>query len=221
MKIGLDLDGTILDIQFRQSYLLKTIAGFFGIKLDPEEIWTLKRTGLSNQKILELNNVNDFKVKTICNMWSRDIETLPWLSIDRLLPGVVDALESAKESGNSLYLITARSNEHNLHCQIRNLRIEKYFSRIHVVSQHDKIQKKASFLKSENIFVFIGDTEADYASAIQSKVKFVAVISGQRSHQSLRNFGVEAIVPNLSVAIQQICTEPKTSGIKVDHDYRH
>ena len=83
---------------------------------------------------------------------------------------------------HDLILITARKNKGNCERQLQFLKINKYFSKIYIVDNTDKVSNaKAEILIKDNASLMVGDTEIDRQAADIAKIKFHPVYNGFRN----------------------------------------
>lgn len=180
MKIAIDLDGTIVTCRERQMSLLMALAKAHSVEIDADRVWYLKRNGLNNQKSLLACNISSLKVNLICKKWESLIETFPWLYFDKLIDGVVDALLDCRSDGNTLHLLSARSNPSYGFLQLKTLGIQILFDSIHFVSPNIP-HAKVLVLKKLSPKYYIGDTERDYDDALMSNTIPILVSTGMRN----------------------------------------
>lgn len=179
VRIGLDLDGTLLECRQRQMTLLQVRAKACAVDIDADSFWNLKRNGLSNRAALSNFGVSATASRSICSGWEHSIEDFPWLSFDRLLPGVAEVLMRWREIGNTLHLVSARRNRCNAMQQLHALGLNIFDSVIFVNPL--KLGAKIAALSDLRPDIYIGDTERDYDDAIQAGVCPLLVSSGLRA----------------------------------------
>lgn len=187
MKIGLDLDGTLITCKEKHVSLMAIIAKAFSIELDIEIYWALKKEGHSNFSALEVMGLNKFLVDKLNKQWCISIENLEWGNFDSLFPDTIIALDSMKSLGYSLHLISARNAKNIAFQQLRHLNLLHFFDSIDFVS-NVRNEKKSFFMQKQNIDIYIGDTEADFESAKSSGVECFLVTSGMRSDKYLSDY---------------------------------
>ena len=202
MKLAFDLDGTLIAGEQRQIYLLKAISSKYGFKLDYHDIWSQKREGKNNFSCLVDLGVEREIVSKICSQWVSDVESSYWLSLDTPFLDTYQVLNSLKNKKIDVSIITARKNELNMLCQLRNLGLARFFSNIYCVNPANAIADKALILRSNRFTGFIGDSEVDVQSSSYAEVKFCAVSTGQRSKDFLLNNGATSVQNSLSKALK-------------------
>ncbi|WP_202758967.1 HAD family hydrolase [Delftia acidovorans] len=196
MKIGLDLDGTILDCKLRQTQVLAALCRACAVSLDTEQYWLLKREGCSNRDALARMGVDELRVDAIVALWEHAIEDMCWLGFDFPLLHAVDTLHRWRESGHSLHLLSARRNHANARQQLRVLGLDCFTS----VDFVDPFQAhaKRSALSRLCPDVYIGDTERDAQCARAAAVQPILVSSGLRSEKYLRTTGNWPVMSRLA-----------------------
>ena len=191
MRIGFDLDGTLLTCENRQSAVLRACAQSCGIKLNTSAVWKLKREGLSTYKALLVHGLDPSVADIVVRRWHRDIESPSWQLLDSLIDGVRPVLSELNKNGHSLFLLTARSRAELVDHTLRRNSIRQHFDDVVIVSAETVIvQEKAAAIKREKAEIFVGDTESDYMAAKLAGVRFAAVDTGQRSRAFLFGSGV-------------------------------
>lgn len=179
MKIGIDLDGTILTCKEKQMSLLNAKLKPYNLKLDLELIWNLKRTGLNNKDILD-NLIKDQNiVYKICKSWILEIESIHWLYYDKIIKGSIEKIDKWIMDGHTVHLISARNNKLSAYNQLFFNRINVKFSTIQFVNPLIKNAKSIIF-KELDLDCYIGDTENDVLSANIAGIKSFSVLSGMR-----------------------------------------
>ena len=185
--IALDLDGTLLTCEPRQSAVLQAACVRNGATIGLAQVWQLKRSGKSTLDAMQTLGMPSASATRISSDWMVMIEEPQWLALDSILPGVRPWMDAIKGSGGQLQLITARRRPEFLRPQLRNLGLESLFSWVHCVSEGSVAKSKANFLQLTGAQLFIGDTESDALAAKTAGCSFAAVTTGQRSEEFLRN----------------------------------
>ena len=190
MNYAFDLDGTLITARQRQMTLLQAVARRIDVPIIENVIWQKKREGISTQAALLEMGVNEEKAIEIARAWLQDIETPYWLSLDTLFDDTLKVLDSFRESGEALILLTARQNKRLLLQQLKRLGIREYFTGVECVSPFDAVNEKAKILSQQAFAGFVGDSETDFAAAKRSGISFYAVSTGQRSPTFLAGLGM-------------------------------
>lgn len=201
MIFALDLDGTLITAEERQSLLLKAIAKRYCVILDASKIWRKKREGFNNIVTLSALGLDKSLARRIDIIWKDNIETPFWLSIDTLFQDTISNLQNLTRSGHQLILITARQNEILMTNQINRLGIARFFCEIYCVSPCNSLNLKSDALRRAQADCFIGDSETDFNSAKVANVPFYGVCTGQRSETFLKSIGVDSVSKTLSLAV--------------------
>lgn len=196
MKIGLDLDGTLLDCKPRQTKLLAALCRACTVDIDLEQYWRLKRFGCSNRMALRHLGVGEKHADAIAALWEHAIEDTSWLGFDPVLPGVPETLHRWRDQGYSLHLLSARRNQTNARQQLRALGLD-CFDRVDFVDPFEARAKQSALIRLHPD-VYIGDTERDAQCADAAGVSPILLSSGLRDEMHLRRCGNWPIVPRLA-----------------------
>ncbi|MDW8336510.1 MAG: hypothetical protein RMK34_06010 [Tepidimonas sp.] len=184
-RLILDFDGTLTDCRRRQVVVARVIGRAFGIDIDPDRFWGMKRTGYSTLRIFSAFGIPDGDAKSMSDLWVLQIEGLPWLAYDRLWDGIRDDLLMVKLRGWEIVLLSARRSVCRLRWQLETLGLSGLLDRTIVVDPGQAVAKKAEALKKWIPNVYIGDSEADLMAAKMAGVQFIGVVCGQRSREFL------------------------------------
>ena len=195
--IALDLDGTLITCEPRQSAVLRAACIRNGICADVAAVWRLKRSGKSTLQALEILGTPTPLASKVAADWIAMIEEPQWLALDSAFPGTHPWLTAVKESGHQLQLITARRRAEFLRPELRNLGLESFFSWIHCVSEGAVSSAKANHLQHSGARLFIGDSESDALAAKYAGCPFAAVSTGQLSEEFLQGAVGAGIHPSL------------------------
>lgn len=202
MNIFFDLDGTLLDISKRYYQVhaeAAKIANFS--KISFKKYWSLKKQGLSEDKILKTNpRGKSFKLYEKVRI--ELLEEKEFLKLDKpffWVPRLLNKLFLQK----SLFIVTVRRSRKNLHNQLKNMKIDKVFkdvlsssSNTNPILAKEKLIEAAGFSNKD---IIIGDTEVDIIIAQKLGIKSVAVLSGIRTSKYLRKFNPDFLVKNAFV----------------------
>lgn len=196
MKIGLDLDGTLLDCRARQVGLMATLARATGLQLDAARYWQLKRDGLSNRDALGRMGMAPDIAAALCGLWERAIEDVAWLAWDRVLPGVHATLRRWREQGHTLHLVSARRIPVHAEQQLHVLGLGGFASLAFV--DPARADAKHHVLERLQAGLYIGDTERDGHCARAAGTVPVLVACGLRSRMYLQGAGDWTVLDNLA-----------------------
>lgn len=196
MRIGLDLDGTVISCAERQTALMQAAARQMGCSFDAQDFWSLKRDGNSNRAALRMLQIPPEAAASMSAIWASNIEALQWLAFDR--PMVASAqLQGIRRRGHSLHLITARRNVVHARQQLQRLAILDAVDSLTVVSPFDPAPAKAAALRAHACDVYIGDSEVDQAACRLAGIAMCGVASGMRSRAYLDACGVTKLWADL------------------------
>jgi pyrophosphatase PpaX len=192
-ELFVDLDGTIVDAKIRQYSIYKSCMNNMNcLSLEIEKYWKLKR---QKTKIQELLAASDESADAclFLDLRSSMIKDSGLYELDELIPGVPDALESLSKNFR-LKLLTARKNFEVTKQQLKKFLIDEYFEEIICCGQTNK---EEVLLSSKNKTVLIGDTEHDIISAKKAGCLSVAVTSGIREAEVLKNYKPDYVFDSL------------------------
>ena len=196
--IAFDLDGTLITCKQRQCAVLFAILSRHEINnIDIEIIWTKKNNGFSTWKALVSQGLDKDLADKILLEWVNEIEFWNWLSLDSLFADVYRVFHRIKKNGFKILLVTARQKPVFAQMQMDSLGLSNFIDYAIIVNPLFKLAEKAKILKQFSPMVFIGDTETDYYSAIESAIPFVGISHGQRSEAFLKKSGVFYVINNL------------------------
>jgi phosphoglycolate phosphatase-like HAD superfamily hydrolase len=188
----LDLDGTLISCEPRQSAVLAAVLRRRRLEVDLTQVWGLKRKGASTERALALAGLPEATAQTVAKDWGTRIEEPGWLALDKVLPGVLETLEAMLKKDLSLMLLTARRKAEWLPHELRRLHLARFFDCIAIVRPEAAPQEKADCLAQQRVGGFIGDTESDMRAALAAGVKFSAVSTGQRNKCFLSDIGAKS-----------------------------
>jgi phosphoglycolate phosphatase-like HAD superfamily hydrolase len=201
-RLALDLDGTLTDPAPRQLAALEAVlerhaeAG----PVDLGRFWADKRGGLSTGAALEELGVAPALAAELAADWGAAVEDVAWLELDRLLPGVAEALEALAAGGERPVILTARRHPDRVREQVAALGLLAWCGGVRVVSPAAAAEQKAAELTALGARGFVGDTESDARAAELAGCEFAAVGGGQRSPEFLRARGL-AVFDSLAAAL--------------------
>lgn len=204
MRIGLDLDGTIITCKSKQCVLMSAIVNAFGLSFSENEFWRDKRKGLNNKLALTNQGFSPNLSDKINSIWITNVEKIEWAGFDKLLEGSMNALSALRAEGHTLHLISARNNIRNAELQLKLLAIEDLFETVDFVRADPKINK-AHYFKKRKIDCYIGDTEADFRESKLAGIDFYSVLTGMRSEDFFAHLNLQnQISLDLYQAVQHI-----------------
>lgn len=187
MKLGLDLDGTLISCKQKQLALLGSILKAYGENLKLEEIWMLKRKGANNLQALLTLGVDNGLAQKITRDWCFQIEDYQWACLDTPYYGVLDTLRKLKSAGHSLHVVSARNNKINAFLQMKKYPLSGLFDSVDFVS-YRRNERKSDIFIGRKLEVYFGDTEADYMEAKAAKIDCYLMANGMRDAQFLSQY---------------------------------
>ena len=200
-RIALDLDGTLITCEARQTEVLRAAIRRRPAEVDPAAAWLAKREGASTAEALRAQGLTEPLAAEIADIWRSTVEEPAWLALDHLFPDTLAVLNQLREGGSTLLLVTARSHAHWVPIQLARLHLRELFDEVVVVPPATASVAKAGALKARRVERLVGDSEADLNAARQIGVPFVAIDRGQRSRRYLERAGATTIVSSLQEAV--------------------
>lgn len=209
--IVLDLDGPLLDIMHRHYKCysdIMTAQGYLPIPID--RYWDMKRNRVNREMLLSLSNAADIYDEFLAS-WIEKIENREYLALDRLQDGAIDVIRGWKEAGIRLLLATMRNNSTNLHWQLGELGIKRFFDEVVVAGCRQSGPAKYELIrplldsKCLDGVIWVGDTEVDIQAARELGVKACALTCGLRAEKYLASIYPDILAKNLhSLAMGQL-----------------
>jgi phosphoglycolate phosphatase-like HAD superfamily hydrolase len=199
MRIGLDLDGTIITCKEKHCILMEVVTKAYGLEFCKEQYWKDKRSGLNNTESLMRQGVTCNAAGRVNDNWIANIENIEWANFDSLIKGAFDSMVRLREQGHSLHLISSRNNVTNAFIQLQALGIKSFFSTTNFVTSVSGLIK-SDYFNRLNIDCYIGDTEVDYKESQKSNISFYPVITGMRSKDFFTNLGLNEA---LNITLEQ------------------
>ena len=222
MRIITDFDGPIMDLSDRyyhvyQLCLEKVQEPNQSIRvLTKDEFWTYKRAQISEQQVGIESGLTAAQAEIFKQLRDRTTHQLQYLSLDRVVPGAISALEQIQSSGVELIVMTLRRTC-ELNAAFDRYDIARFFPpdcRYCLADDYqkqgdikDKIQLMAqalSELKPEPNTWVIGDTETDIITAQTHNIRVTGVLSGIRDLDRLKQYQPDKIVSDLAAAVELI-----------------
>ncbi len=209
MNLALDLDGTLIGCEPRQSAVLQVVLARRGQPVDLGRAWELKRNGASTEQALVQLGLSPVVARQVAEEWRNSIEAPVWLGLDSVLGGVSEVLKDMRATGARLALITSRTRREWVPQQLERLGLSPWLDEVTVVSPENAVTRKAESLRRGSAVAFFGDTESDHRSALEADVPFFGVSCGQRSGAFLAKSGVKAVHHDLAAAWEAFRTESR------------
>jgi phosphoglycolate phosphatase-like HAD superfamily hydrolase len=182
MRIGLDLDGTLLDSRLRHIAALRKAAESLAVPLaedDAQRYLRLKCDGANGLEALKELRIPE--AESINKRWMEIIESEDMIALDHLYPDTLDALGRRQSRPKEFILVTGRQNPSAARRQISKLGLEPYFREVIVVDPQRGAASKASVTRTHDLSEVVGDTEIDLQWAQDLGVNFYASSFGFRS----------------------------------------
>ena len=200
--IIVDLDGTLLDTSSRHYAVYQSIAQEFSLPLITfKEYWNLRREGADNISVLKQSELRESDCAQAESIWLEQIESIPFLKHDRVLPRVHEWLQSWSEDVH-VTLATLRSQPETLQTQLAWYGLNACFSRILVIPhQPNPARAKADVVSQhvvDSIERWIGDSEVDMEAALMVGTTAIGVTSGMRSSRRLIEAGAVKVYESIT-----------------------
>jgi phosphoglycolate phosphatase len=202
LNLVFDLDGTLIDVSRRHhSVYTKVISEIGGIPLPYSEYWEMKKSKVRIEDILQKSSVSKNLVSDFSNKFQELIESPSYLELDQLFPFSLPTLEKLSRD-YQLFLISFRFSKEECIKELMQLKLDSFFEKIEISKNgKDPIITKTEILKrfnDSNSTIMIGDTEADILSAKNLGIISVAVLSGIRNLEKLKQLTPSYIIKNIS-----------------------
>jgi phosphoglycolate phosphatase-like HAD superfamily hydrolase len=201
LNIVFDLDGTLIDCENKQKYvlysILNTLYGIGSIAMEKLNYWwELKRNGYNTEKALTKMGFSD--ANFLANKWIESIENYSWSYLDKRFKDSLSTFEYLKANYKiNIIILTARTNTYLVCQSINYFGFAKYISELIVVNPSRVIMEKEQHLKIIKPLIYVGDSETDFTASANSNTKFVGLTRGQRSGNFLKSLGDIQIEENL------------------------
>lgn len=203
MRIGLDLDGTLVSCVERHTALMRAAARQVGQSVDTAALWLLKRSGKDNRDALRQMGLSAESIAAMAAIWSAAIESLQWLAFDRVL-AAPDTLRAAKARGHTLHVITARSIPPHARQQLARLGLLPLFDSLDIVAPTQSAIQKAAAMAHRGCELYVGDAESDRLACQKADIAFRAVSSGMRSSEYLLGLGLLEVWPDINQCMRDL-----------------
>lgn len=207
MNLALDLDGTLITCEPRQSAVLQAALASLGLRADLSQAWELKRNGASTAQALVQLGFDTALAGRVSEVWQRAIEEPVWLGLDSAPGYVSEVLHNMRAAGARLWLITARSRREWVPQQLARLGLSESLQHVTVVQAQGAATSKSAVLHKISPVAFFGDTESDWHASMAANVPFFAVATGQRSSTFLEGIGIGVVHRDLAAAWEAFISE--------------
>lgn len=202
--LGLDLDGTLISCEPKQTTLLRVAACAAGVALDAGSVWQRKRQGSSTAEALQALHLPTTVTKAILRVWLESIEEPQWLALDTVFPEAWVGLETMRRLGWELILISARRSPHWVWHQLDRLGLKPFLNEVIIVRPEEARARKCIAMQKTRCAAYVGDTESDAEAAKQAGIPFFGVTGGQRSGEFLTARSERNLAPDLFTHVENI-----------------
>lgn len=222
IRLITDFDGPIIDVSERyyqvyQLCLAQSRNPEQPIKqLSKAEFWELKRSRVPEKQIGILSGLDEAQAQTFAQLRRQTVHSESYFKYDTLAPGAVAALEKVQQAGVDLAVMTMRRtieldyafNQHDLGRFFPKNRcycLDNDYVKTRDVDDKPLLMEKALVeLPPASDTWMVGDTEADIITAKKHGVKVMGVLCGIRDRSSLEVYQPDAIVKDLSEAVDLV-----------------
>ena len=206
--IYIDFDGTIVDVYERyfgilQSYINRSSSK----KMHFNSFIKLKKSGLKDHEIVsKLLGIEDFNIENYMKFKLNHIESLNWLSTDKLIGNFEQFVSKCHGMDYKISLLTQRRNQTNLHIQLEKLNIYNLFDTIIVVNPKDGQNVKYEFLRekahSKSGAIVIGDSNEEIKAGNILGLRTFHVQTGLHDSSGISDYttfinSYEDVIPHL------------------------
>jgi phosphoglycolate phosphatase-like HAD superfamily hydrolase len=219
MRIITDFDGPIMDLSDRYYHVYQFCLD--KVKqpnqslhiLTQAEFWTYKQAQISEQKIGIASGLTTAQAEVFKELRDRHAHQIQYLSLDRVVPGSIDALTKIQASSSELLVMTLRRTC-ELEPALQQYHLDRFFpphccyclpdrDRKHgdVAAKTQLMAQALSELPPDPNTWMVGDTEADIIAAKTHQIKVIGVLSGIRDRDRLEQHQPDKIVANLAQAV--------------------
>lgn len=222
LRLITDFDGPIVDVSERYYRVYQTCLKEIrrpeqGVYLLSKlEFWRLKRARVPEVEIGKLSGLDVEQAEAFSRLRLQTVHALPYLVHDQVIPGALEALETAQKAGVDIVLMTMRRcielqdifEKYNLTRFFpKNRRYCLSDTRFKTSDIEEKfllMSKALAELPPATEIWMVGDTEADIVAAKGHGVKVMGVLSGIRDRQHLERYSPNLIVNHLQEAVNII-----------------
>jgi phosphoglycolate phosphatase-like HAD superfamily hydrolase len=222
MRIITDFDGPIMDLSDRYYHVYQLCLDRVKLPnqsirvLTKTEFWTYKRARISEQQVGIESGLTPAQAEIFKQIRDRFAHQLQYLSLDRVVPGAIAALEQIQAAGIELIVMTLRRTS-ELNVAFEQYHLARFFAPEHRYCLADDYQKQGDIqdktqlmaqalaeLESDPNTWMIGDTETDIIAAQTHLIRVIGLLSGIRNHAGLAQYQPDYILPDLAGAVDFI-----------------
>jgi len=209
----LDLDGPILDGQFRHYTCYRRILEEYGYApVSLESYWRMKLERTDRRKQLAASGAEAIH-DDFLRAWLEQIEQPELLALDRLHAGVTAKLREWCDQGVRLVLATMRRYPARLKEQLVCLGLDAFFDYVVVgghrsggVGKAQQVKDTVANMRPEYC-LWIGDTELDIEAARALGCLVWVVTGGMRTESYLASLSPDFLSPDLKSIDLELCTQ--------------
>lgn len=208
----LDLDGPILDGQFRHYSCYRQILEERGYKpLVLESYWRMKLERADRRQQLAASGAEAIH-EDFLPAWLDRIERPEFLALDRLQPRVIEKLQEWRDQEVRLVLATMRRYPERLYKQLSHLGLDVFLDHV-VACEHrlggagkaQRVKDTVANLHPEHC-LWVGDTEFDVEAAQALGCLVCAITSGERTESYLASLSPDFLSRDLrSIDLRRCC----------------
>jgi phosphoglycolate phosphatase len=202
MTLFLDLDGPLLDVSERYFRVHVDILSRFGLKsIDKPTFWNRKRSRRPLSSLLADSGAT-FDEGAYSKLWLENIESDDYLPYDQVHDGVIPLLRDLGREHTQV-LVTLRQRGDAVRAQLSKLALNSCFRAILTAapSSHDSWCVKRNLIESSGLSDetswIVGDTEVDILAGKSLGLTTVAVLSGIRNEELLKQLTPDFILPGM------------------------
>lgn len=196
MTVYCDVDGTLLDSSARHVQLLRDLLQQAGRPwpVTAPEYLPYKADGHSTLAWLEAAGTPPEAAQQIAAAWQAQIETAPYLALDRAYPDAVPFLQAVRQIPAQVVLVSARQQPDALRATLQRCGLLAWADDLLVVPPRQAARQKAAVLRgrAQPGDVMVGDTEADWQAAQMLGLPCFVLERGFRSRAYWQRQGVAA-----------------------------
>lgn len=210
-NIVFDMDGTILntidDMHDSVNYMLRTY-GYNTLTLDEVKSYVGKGIRVLVEKCLP-KDIDEAKLEECFNTFSnyydrnKNNKTAPY-------DGILDAMKEIRENGIKMSVVSNKYDK-----GVKQLAADLFCGFLPIaIGESEAVKPKPNpdgvllamdlMGASRDNTVYIGDSEVDYETAINSGLQFIGVSWGFRTEELLRSLGAEHIVHHPSQILAEL-----------------
>jgi phosphoglycolate phosphatase-like HAD superfamily hydrolase len=227
LRIITDFDGPIMDLSDRYYHVYQLCLA--QVKqpdqslriLTKAEFWAYKRAKISDRQVGIESGLTAAQSEIFKQIRDRTAHQLQYLSLDRVVPGAIAALEQIQAARIELIVMTLRRTS-ELNAAFEQYHLDRFFPPHHRYCLADDYQKQGDILDKTQLMAqalaelapepntwMIGDTETDIIAAQTHDVRVIGVLSGIRDLDRLIEYQPDDIVPDLAAAVKSIEKQPR------------